>query len=541
MLQRTTGDYLALTLLTFCLLFVGAGLRPTPAQAGGYEYTAAGTRSLGRGGAFFSRADDPMALLYNPANLAVMPGTQLSLQVNQAFYSACYQRNFVDSGEGTDYVRTAGDRNFTVFDANPGPDSFPGQSWSSTPLAEVCQENLLGLSPQLGLTIRVHEKVGIGVGVVAPASMGAARFGDSDGSTVVNGTRVPSPARYNLIQENLLVAFPTVGIGVQVTDFLRIGAAFQWGIGSISSRNMVRPNVGEDPANDVMVDTTASDFFVPGFVVSAQISPIANLDVMLGFRWIDSIRGSGSLDLTHGFYGIGVEGVPVPSTISSERTVDNVNLTTGQPWTLSLGVRYADVIASSDDETGSEGAIQDSMQNERWDVEFDMVYEASSQVGAFVLSSPDGSLPFRSVDQNGAIAGGEISLPNVITIPHNWRDQFGFRLGGDYNIIPGQLAARAGASFETSGVEPAFAHLDFIPGMRLGLHVGATLRVGVFDLSLAYAHIFQWDIEVPRDVAATPQVDATQDRPGLDGRVINAGTYSVGFDVLSLGVNWHIE
>ena len=50
---------------------------PETALAGGFEVPAAGAHSLGRGGAWSARADDPMALLYNPANLTELRGVQL--------------------------------------------------------------------------------------------------------------------------------------------------------------------------------------------------------------------------------------------------------------------------------------------------------------------------------------------------------------------------------------------------------------------------------------------------------------------------------
>jgi len=50
--------------LTFLLVL------PPSAHAGGPEFPAGGTRSLGRGGAGFLRADDPSIMTRNPAALA---------------------------------------------------------------------------------------------------------------------------------------------------------------------------------------------------------------------------------------------------------------------------------------------------------------------------------------------------------------------------------------------------------------------------------------------------------------------------------------
>ncbi|MBW2734022.1 MAG: hypothetical protein JRH20_16670, partial [Deltaproteobacteria bacterium] len=55
-------------------LLLGSAL---PATAGGYDYPDHGVTALGRAGAFVARADDPLALIYNPAGAARLKGTQL--------------------------------------------------------------------------------------------------------------------------------------------------------------------------------------------------------------------------------------------------------------------------------------------------------------------------------------------------------------------------------------------------------------------------------------------------------------------------------
>ncbi|MCU0673945.1 MAG: hypothetical protein MUE69_14265 [Myxococcota bacterium] len=69
-------------------------LAPTPAHAGGLEFAAPGTAALGRGGAAYARPGDPMALWFNPANLADLQGIQLSLQTHLVLYEACHAREF---------------------------------------------------------------------------------------------------------------------------------------------------------------------------------------------------------------------------------------------------------------------------------------------------------------------------------------------------------------------------------------------------------------------------------------------------------------
>lgn len=72
--------------------------------------------------------------------------------------------------------------------------------------------------------------------------------------------------------------------------------------------------------------------------------------------------------------------------------------------------------------------------------------------------------------------------------------------------------------------------LDFIPGQRVSVGGGATLRLGKLDLSLAYLHIFQSDITS----TATADVGLRQIAIGT-GPVVNQGTFSANFNVFSLG------
>ncbi|MEM9193269.1 MAG: hypothetical protein AAGF12_29105 [Myxococcota bacterium] len=523
-------------LLGLQLVCVGAVLFcPTSAFAGGNEYPAAGTRALGRGGAFYARADDPMALAYNPANLARLSTPQLSLQVNQAFFDACMQRTVNYS---------AANQFFSEFD-DPAADAFPGQTWTTNPAPEVCQESALGLSPNLIFTYKILHNLGIGVGLVAPAGVGITRWGDDDGTVTANGVRLPSPTRYSLVESNVAIAFPSVGVGYAPLPWLSFGATFHWGIGIFNFVNYTRASAGETPEGDIRSELDATDFFVPGFTASVNVTPHPNLNIMAGIRWYDSVRGSGETTTGWGQFGIGQPGVTGQPSSALNEDVFDTELEAPLATQLSFGIRYGHRIRRAPDATEEELSqeIRDPMSDELFDVEFDLVWEFNSAVDEFRITLPEGSeTDLRFVDTNGIESSMVLPLPTTIRLPHNWKNQVSLRLGGDWNIIPGTLAARAGLSYETNGVNDAFAGLDFIPGERLGMHLGATVRLGRFDLSIAYAHIFQRDIVVTADEAELVQIVAAADNPGVDtpaNDTINEGTTRVNFDVLSLGATYH--
>ncbi len=478
------------------------------AQAGGLEYNGAGTRAAGRGGAFAARADDPMALQLNPALLADLGGTQLMLNANVALYNACVTRPGA-------YIGDSDPR--TVY-------SFAGGSadWIGKAFPEVCNETPFAPGASLVATFHLADGLTLGAGVLTPYAAGAIRFGALDG-TVANGT-LPSPVRYNLIQQNLLQVFPSVGVGYRVNPWLAVGATFQWGLTHISYTNNAATQPGTDPLQDLRADITVADYFTPAVIGSVALRPTPSLDFMLGFRWVDNVKARGDVAITALVFDD-------PATVNSVTTLHDVRLVAPQTGALSFGARYGHRRHSGAPITDAaqeslRGETYDRMNTELFDVEFDAVYELNNRVNDFVVTLPE--------NPKAEIPGVGLSpLPSPIHLGHKWQNQLSLRLGGDFNVLPGTLAVRAGVSYETSGVDNRFAQLDFIPGERIGVGGGATLRLGKLDLSLAYQHIFQADITS----TATDTEGLRQIALGA-GEVINQGTYSARFDVFSLGATY---
>jgi len=143
--------------------------------------------------------------------------------------------------------------------------------------------------------------------------------------------------------------------------------------------------------------------------------------------------------------------------------------------------------------------------------------------------------------------------------------------------VPRSLQFHAGAFYESRGVEPAFANIDNFAFQRVGVGGGLMLRLGDFDLSAGYAHIFSEEMDIappphqnrqdadpddpqsgfdkrvggvvledpaapdPADadgVAAYQQASLVQGT-GRPERVVNAGRYTAAFDVISVGATYH--
>jgi long-chain fatty acid transport protein len=488
-----------------CAVLVSLGAGTPAARAGGLEYNGAGTRAAGRGGAFVARADDGMALQYNPANLALLSTAQLMLNLNVGLWNVCQRRT-------GDYASVGGGLNDTIFP----------MGWEERAFPEVCNDTPFSPGASLVQTVALGDRFGVAFGVLTPYAAGTVNFGAPNG-TVAGGT-LPSPARYTLIRQNLLQFFPSVGAGYRPTKWLAVGATLQWGITLIDFTNMGAAVPGEDPAGDIRTNLRVQDYFTPAFIVGATVSPIDSLEVSASFRHVDDVRGRGTLTLE-------AHPLDAPTERNVTGRIDGVRLVAPQTSVLSVGVRYGHPRYGSgfmnrDAERSLRRDVFDRMNHELFDVELDFVYEVNSRVDAFRVNL--GENPMLEVPFAG---GASAPLPTPLRLEHRWRDQWGLRLGGDLNVIPGKLALRLGVHYESNGVDPRYAQLDFVPGQRIGLHGGATLRLGRLDLSLAYLHIFQADI-------VTTNGDFRQIALGT-GVVVNNGTISGSWDALSLGGTYH--
>ncbi|MFK8000161.1 MAG: OmpP1/FadL family transporter [Polyangiales bacterium] len=515
------------------------------AMAGGVEFPAAGTSALGRGGAAHARPGDPMSLLYNPAALALSNGIQISLQTHLALFSSCFQSS------GTYGM---------ALDAMPPTNAFGDDaSFSGMQMPEVCNSGPPGVIPELVLSWRVHERVGLAIGFLAPAGVASQRYGESttlpNGRTYI-GTQngLPASTRYMLVESNVLLAFPTIGIGVSAHPRLHFGLAFGSGFGIFDLASMTRATSGDDFGGDVLSEVSASDPFVPRVTASIHAVPHDNLDISLTFTWTDDVEAEGDLRLQSGYYQDEVYG---------DLTVPGATFGVPQPWQLALGIRYAQRLAPRSRATNLSqlsGQVEDEMSNERWDIEFDIVYERNSAIDNLTTDLPACTDPARcgTAFQNDAGTRWGLAIPIFPTaiqpslpennqLPHRFKDQLSLRLGGDYNIVPGFVTARAGVSYETMGVESGFEQIDFQPFQRVGVHVGATMRFGNFDLSLAYAHLFQ--SSATNTDGQITETNALYGLAELDGRstdsiqrsVQNNGTIRSNFNVFSLGLTYHIR
>lgn len=567
-MKSTLEKLLFVTTAVSLALGAQALAAPSTALAGGFELSGTGTRGMGRAGAFSARVDDSLALALNPAALADAD-SQVLLNVSLMVWDACVTRagTYGGSGDPEDFYTGGG----TIFAPGDGEDP---SLWAAAAFPRVCNGGMPQIVPQIMANVRVTNDFGIGFGLIAPNGLGTARWGNDDGTVTVNGQRLPTPVRYMVTSQDLMLFFPSIGFGYRPFDWLSVGLTLQWGIGIIDFVNYTNSGtaasgapgtVADDPSADIRTHLNVVDPFVPAGILSLHFTPIDALDIVVSARISDSVGGvlpaQGSIELTTGIYGRDDDISYVPTNAR----IENTTLSAGQPFQVSLALRYADRIRPRRHlRTASQvltGAIEDSMTDENFDLELDVVYEQLSQVTDFVVTMPAGS---SGVLRTGGASGSSTSvpIPTPLPIAHGWSDLMTFRLGSDINVVPGTFALRAGASFELPVDDKYRRYLqnDFIGGWRLGLHAGATLRVDRFDISLAYGFFLGETIDVSASDANLRQINATRSEgvcasgsgydasqpvtstgcyPSGFGSVVNAGRYEQMHHAISLGANYH--
>ena len=507
------------------LAAVGA-LLPAAAHATSVtEFPDNGSEQMARGGAWVARASDPLATMFNPAGLAGQP-SRVTLQNSTIFEHTCFTR-----------IKAASD---TTNDPLAGPGGvYP----------RACNDISPTINPQLGATLKLTERLGLGLLVIGPSSGGEKTFPDfiPDG----NGQLQAAPGRYLLIQQKGIVLFPTIGIGYEVTDNLRIGASFSWGFARLnlaSATTSLNADSTTPAGNDTRARIQVKDYFIPGFTLGTIWSATPNLDIAGWYKWSDAIRATGDAGTEANFYtkqnasGDSTKvrygdtifddcGAGTTAAIANKPcgSGDNGHVRFVIPMEAKLGFRFhkprsmpvaeaapppvapepampaegppaGDLVAAPAPVPAAVAAsshVRDPLATDVFDIEADLTWANNSAADTIQIRFP-GDATGKGVLPVAGVAGGEIP-PNADQ-KRGFKDVIGVRVGGDYNVIPDKLALRAGTFFETSALEAQYQNIDFAASSRFGLALGATYRVrfwgfkddktSALEFMLGYGHIF---------------------------------------------------
>jgi uncharacterized membrane protein YtjA (UPF0391 family) len=259
------------------LAFVMAWAVPAAAQAGGIFVGETGPQAQERGGAFVAKADDPTALLLNPAGLMKARSGELFLGSNLAVYSLKYRRsgtyeNQPDRTTQPPYVGQA----FDEMSGASGPQPLP---------ALAVTYHLPGLP------------LAVGAGVFAPNAFPGRDFKcNVDENCVTTANGAPAPQRYDIISQEAVIILPSLGVAWRILPELDVGVRVAWGFGKIRARSFtwgIR-NLEEDPTKDGDFLVDVSDGFIPQIQLGVLFRPTEFLEI--GAQWTSglSLEGKGT-------------------------------------------------------------------------------------------------------------------------------------------------------------------------------------------------------------------------------------------------------
>ncbi len=504
------------------------------------EFPDNGSEQEGRGGAWVARASDPLAAFYNPAGLAGQP-TRLTLQSNVSFQRTCFTRVKALNDGTVDGVTPGGTYPRVCSDANP----FPG--------------------PQLGATFRLTPRLGLGVLLLGPSAVGQSTWPEFVGTSA-------APERYLLTQDSTLVFTPTIAVGWEVVDRLRIGASFQFGIAPtldfVSASPAINSSLSTPATNDLRAELRASDWFIPGFTLGTIWSPGDEVDVAGWYRWSAPIDAKGDVRTASAYYTPAVSqgntaGVTRGDTSQPDcgnaaqaasrpcGSGDNAHLKVPIPMEAKVGVRYHRRRAGA----ARDPHRRDPIADDAFDVEADFTWANDSAFDYLELSFPGNAQGNGTIPANPGVPG---NLPPDASVRHHYRDVFGVRLGGEVSVLPDELSIRLGGFLETPAADPTYQNIDFDGAARFGLSGGGTYRFAIgahsLDLMLGYGHVFFATLDNGDPGArgllglAGTACNPTSNAPGAtcpNGNLkyrtnwaVNLGTITRSIDVVNVGVSY---
>jgi len=386
--------------------------------------------------------DNPTAIYYNPAGLALLGGTRLYLDGAFAWRGFTFTR----SADAIDNILASPD----VGAGTPAGDGVAANSGEAT-LFNVLASPFFGIASDLGV-----ENLGVGLAFYVPIG-GSTVFDDAAASETYPGA-VDSPARWSVIEGTIRSMYLSAGVAYRIPSLrLSFGAALNLVYSEMDTLRARNADGSDHLVSGGHLQEGRALVDVSGFDLALGLGliwePVEHLFVGLSYQ---SQPGFGRQTLDDGTFTLILGSGPIDEVKPSP-----AEFTQSLPDIVRFGVRY---------EIPERWALRAFGEWAHWSVMTDQC----------VLD--------RSID------GRRCSLVDpvgkVVIIPRNWNDAFGVRVGGSWWV--GNVELYGGAGWDGNAIPDRFLDPAFYDADKISLALGARFPLvdDTLYLSAAYTQIF---------------------------------------------------
>jgi long-subunit fatty acid transport protein len=491
-------------------------LTPRIAVAGGIFAGEAGSQAQSRGGAFVAKADDPSALMHNPAGLMKTEGFAVFAGVNVVDFWQGFDRSGVYQ---------------TWPEAPAGTPSLAGQempkienSGNPQPIPMLVGAGRFG-------------QLAVAIGLIAPQAYPNRDYSDP----TVGGSTLPNPARYDIVKQESLAALPSVAVAYRVLPGLDLGLRASWGFSTLkaTSKLWALENHEEDPEKDAVFNLDVKDTFVPAFGAGLLFRPTDSIEIGASYNsemHLD-MKGTGTTVLGSRSGGMGL---PVPE-VGAPPDAEALCAPGGSPGALKA---CANILIPMTASLGARHVWRDGLKREKADLELDVRWENWSAAKEI------------HVTVDAKLISAPFSTLNETVLYHGFQDVISTRLGGSYALDLGKdrLILRGGVGYDTATAPDSWARLDIDSSARLQIGAGAAYDAGSWRVDLGGAAIIEPDRTVtgpdpfspPPNAEQPDQADRTHPDPtnpklfpeNQQLHPINEGLFTNGYVVIATGVTF---
>ena len=412
--------------------------------------------------------DNPTAIYYNPAGIALKPGTRILLDVNMAFRWASYQRP--ESAINTPGTNTPDDG----IDANSGTAKLqntlvsPFLGASSDFGTKIFSAGIAGYFPFGGQAVWGQNSKYANSSAYPGAHDGVQRWYTIDGK--IRSMYLTGAVAFNI---------PSIGLSIGAT-----GSAIRSETDTIRARNT---DGTDDLVNSGGVKEGRSWLKASGWQGGFGLGVIWNWQqrLWIGASYTSQPNVVGGMTLKGTLTNVFASAMAVPPPASAE-------LTQTLPDIIRLGFR----VRPSD-----KFELRLFADYTRWSVfdkqcvlDAEVVGRKCNFVGADTALSKPGDFGGDAVDPDGSDGPLKSETNGTIQhLPRFWKDAGGVRLGGSYWAIP-QLETYAGLGFDSSAVRPETLDAALMDMNKMSFSIGARwqiVRQFAMALTLSDIHYFK--------------------------------------------------